>query len=146
MISTALGAENERKTNTMTFINQAHKEFYQENMQRCRYQDEYHKALIYCLGISNDTRRYVDNIYDFKTGCVKEKCLYEGWQTSGSQKVVRLAFNLYCNGMPSVYGKKKTEDKVQECQRYTVEDIFCCEYAPYFWEAVKLRYPEYCLK
>jgi hypothetical protein len=24
--------------------------------------------------------------------------------------------------------------------------IFCCEYAVYFWEAVKIRYPEYILK
>ena len=31
----------------------------------------YHKALCYCLGISDDTRRNVDSIYDFKTGCVK---------------------------------------------------------------------------
>ncbi|OAD87848.1 hypothetical protein HMPREF2738_02158 [Clostridiales bacterium KLE1615] len=34
-------------------------------------QDEYHKALCYCLGISNDTRRNINRIYDFKTSCVK---------------------------------------------------------------------------
>ena len=71
----------------------------------------YHKALCYCLGISDDTRRNVESIYDFKTGCVKTECLHEGWQTSGSMKVVRMAFNLYCNGTPSVDDYTKTEEQ-----------------------------------
>ena len=29
---------------------------------------------------------------------MKTECLREGWQTSGSAKIVRMAFNLYCNG------------------------------------------------
>ena len=58
----------------------------------------YHKALCYCLGISDDTRRNANRIYDFKTGCVKTECIHEGWQTSGSVKVVRMTFNLHCNG------------------------------------------------
>ena len=40
------------------------------------------------FGISDDTRRNINSIYDFKTGNVKTKCLHEGWQTSGSVKVV----------------------------------------------------------
>ena len=71
----------------------------------------YHKALCYCLGISVDTRRNINSIYDFKTGCVKTECLHEGWQTSGSMKVVRMAFNLYCNGTPSVDDYTKTEEQ-----------------------------------
>ena len=43
--------------------------------------------------MNEDTRRNVDRIYNFKTGCVKPECLHEGWQTSGSAKVVRMAFN-----------------------------------------------------
>ena len=35
------------------------------------------------------------------------------------------------------------EEQVNECRQYTVEDIFCCAYAPYFWQAVQIRYPEY---
>ena len=27
---------------------------------------------------------------------------------------------------------------------YSPEDLFCCEFAPYFMEGVKIRYPEYC--
>ena len=71
----------------------------------------YHKALCYCLGISVDTRRNINSIYDFKTGCVKTECLHEGWQTSGRMMVVQMAFNLYCNGTPSVDDYTKTEEQ-----------------------------------
>lgn len=142
MNSTALGAENTKKQE-IVFISEAHEKFYYEQLKRVHYQDEYHKALCYCLGISDDTRRNVDKIYDFKSGCVKTECLQEGWQTSGSRKVIRMAFNLYCNGTPSVNDYKDVEEQLNECNRYTVEDLFCCAYAPYFWQAIQIRYPEY---
>ena len=78
MKSTALGAEN------IIFISDAHEKFYYEKLQEVRYQDVYHKALCYCLGINGDTRKNADRIYNFKTGSVKTKCLHEGWQTSGT--------------------------------------------------------------
>ena len=27
---------------------------------------------------------------------------------------------------------------------FTPNDLFCCEFAPYFMEGIKIRYPEYC--
>lgn len=125
------------------FASKAHEDFYFQKLDEVRYQDAYHKALCYCLGISDDTRRNIDRIYDFKSGCVKPECLHEGWQTSGSVRVVRMAFNLYCNGTPSVYDYEDAEEQLDECRQYTVEDLFCCSYAPYFWQAIKIRYPEY---
>lgn len=98
MTNTATRAKKEKITRTVTFKNQAHEDFYQRYLPKCRYQDVYHKALVYCLGIDRDTREHVDRIYDFRTGNVKPECLHEGWQTSGSVKIVRMAFNLYCNG------------------------------------------------
>jgi hypothetical protein len=47
-------------------------------------------------------------------------------------------------GTPSVGDYEAEEDQLKECQYYTVEDLFCCGYARYFWEAIKIRYPEYC--
>ena len=35
-------------------------------------------ALCYCLGISDDTRRNIDRIYDFETGCIQPECLQAG--------------------------------------------------------------------
>ncbi len=127
----------------IVFISDAHQQFYCEKLKEVRNVDAYHKALVYCLGINNDTRIHINRIYDFKTGRVKAECLHQGWQTSESAKVVRMAFNLYCNSMPSVSDNDSVEEQIKECQRYTVEKLFCCGYAPYFWQAVQIRYPEY---
>ena len=141
--NTALGAKKEN-SRTITFKNKEHEAFYKENIQKCRYQDVYHKTLIYCLGIDRDTRDHIDRIYDFRSGNVIPECLHEGWLTSGSARVIRMAFNLYCNDTPSVYGIKKKDDQLRECKLYNVEELFCCGYARYFWEAIKVRYPDEC--
>ena len=49
--NTAKGA-GKKDTRTITFKNKEHRDFYKEYLQKCRYQDVYHKALIYCLGIT----------------------------------------------------------------------------------------------
>ena len=134
---------NKGNNHEIVFKDQEHEMFYMNVLPRCKQQDEYHKALVYCLGISRDTRQNIERIFDFEKGIVKVECLEEGWITSGSAKVVRMAFNLFCNGTPSAYALEGDE-KVKECQRYTVDELFCCGYAIYFWEAVKVRYPEYC--
>lgn len=131
--------------NEIIFKSKEHEKFYIEYLQKCRYQDVYHKALIYCIGIDRDTRTNVNEIYNFESGCVKTECLHQGWITSGSAKIIRMAFNLYCNNTPSAYDYEgNAEEQVKECKLYTVENLFCCGYAKYFWEAVKIRYPEYC--
>lgn len=137
MSITALGAES-----AIIFISDAHEQFYYEKLKEVRCQNVYHRAFVYCLGISDDTRRNIYRIYDFKSGCVKTECLPE-WQTNGSLKVVRMAFNLYCNSTPSVFDYDDAEEQVNECRLYTVEELFCCAYAPYFWRAVQIRYLEY---
>ena len=68
MNNTALGAEKARE---IIFISDAHEKFYYEKLKEVRYQDECHKALCYCLGISNETRKNVRHIYDFKTGNIE---------------------------------------------------------------------------
>ena len=142
MKNTALSAENNGKW-SIIFISEAHEKFYYEKLKEVREQDAYHKALCYCLGISPDTRRNINSIYDFETGDIKTECLREGWQTGSSMKVVRLAFNLYCNTTPSVDDYKEPEEQIYECMKYTVEDLFCCTYAPFFWQAIQIRYPDY---
>ena len=87
---------------------------------------------------------FVNKIYNFKTGCVKTECLQEGWQTSGSEKIVRIAFNLYTDGTPTTDEYKDTEAQITETRLYSISDIFCTGYARYFWEAIKIRYPDYC--
>ncbi len=145
MNNTALRAGAQSTNNThMVFANEEHKKFYYEKLKQARYQDCYHKALIYILGISEDTRNHFSQIYDMKSRCIKTECLHQGWQTRGSVRVVRLAFNLYTNGTPGVDDYESRNEQVSECREYSVNDIFCCGYAIYFWEGIKLRYPKYC--
>ena len=120
MTNTALRAENSN-SRTITFKSKEHEKFYEEYLEKCRHQDVYHKALVYCLGIDRDTRENVNKIYNFKTGCVKTECLQEGWQTSGSLRIVRMAFNLYCNGTPSVGDYEAVEDQ----RFFNISDTFC---------------------
>lgn len=140
-MSTVLEADTQ-----MIFADKEHERFYYEKLEQARYQDCYHKALIYILGISEDTRNHFSQIYDIKTGCIRPECLKEGWQTSGSVNVVRLAFNLYTDGVPSVDEYRRKDEQIDECSRYSVSDIFCCGYAMYFFEGIRLRYPEYCCR
>ncbi len=87
MNNTALRAGAQSANNThMVFANEEHEKFYYEKLEQARYQDCYHKALIYILGISEDTRNHFSQIYDIKSGYIKTECLHQGWQISGSLK------------------------------------------------------------
>ncbi len=69
MNNTALRAEAQSANSThMVFADKEHEEFYYEKLKQARYQDCYHKALIYILGISQDTRYHFSQIYDIKSG------------------------------------------------------------------------------
>ena len=140
MNGTAVEAKNTESRQKINFISKSHEKFFYEKLSQVRYQDEYHIALVYCLGLCADTRQHIDRIYDFKSGLVKPECLRDGWITSASARVVRMAFNLYCGGTPSV---KTAKRKIEECEQYSVDTLFCCCYAPFFWQAIQLRYPEY---
>ncbi len=68
-----------------------------------------------------------EKFYYEKLGQVR----YQGWQTSGSVRVVRLAFNLYTDRTPGVDEYKRKDEQVRECKafqrntlEYSVSDIF----------------------
>jgi len=115
------------------FRSAAHRDFFLEMMSKCRTNDSYHRAFFYVIGISAETRANINQMFDFKTDCIKPEGMHGGWQTSGTVRVCHLAFNLW-NG----YTEKDSKDS------YTPYDLFCCGYAPYFIEGIKIKYPEYC--
>ena len=102
----------------MIFKNGEHENFYYGMLKHMRFQDCYHRALVYVLGISGDTRRKFKRIYDVESGCVRTECLQEGWLTSGSGRIIRMAFNLYCNDTPSVHDYEDNEEQLKECRCY----------------------------
>ena len=126
------------------FINAEHHRFYSKTLQRFSDPAAPEKALCYCLGIHPAIREHVDYIYEFSTGRVTPECMHEEWVMSAEdpeaiRTVIRMAYNLY-GGTPSV---AESDDQLGECQKYTAKELFGCRYAPYFWEAIKIRYPEY---
>jgi hypothetical protein len=126
------------------FADYEHIDFFDNQLLKLN-PDCYLKALIYALGICPDTRRNFDSLYDTKNKSIVPETINSQWQTGGSLKVTRLAFQLFTDGTPSAFVNQSNPD-VDECIRYSVSDIFCCGYAPYFVEAIKLRYPEYMIK
>ncbi len=115
------------------FHSREHREFYFEMLAKCAVDDSYHRAFFYVTGIAPETRAHIDDLFSFSSDCIRPTALRSGWQTSGTMRICRLAFNLW-NG--------HTETK--ERAAYTPYELFCCGYAPYFVEGIRLRYPEYC--
>lgn len=115
------------------FRSMEHQDFFLENMMKCRVNDCYHRAFFYVMGIAGETRNNINQMFDFKNDCIVPEGMHGGWQTSGTVKVCHLAFNLWNNYVEE--GREKS---------FTPEDLFCCEFAPYFMEGIKVRYPEYC--
>ena len=59
------------------------------------------------------------------------------------EKAIKMAFNLFSGDTPSINNYGDSINQVKECKSYTVKDLFCSSYAPYFWQAIQIRYPEY---
>lgn len=115
------------------FRSEAHRDFFLEMMGKCKTNDSYHRAFFYVMGIAGETRANINQMFDFKHDCIEPEGMHGGWQTSGTVRVCHLAFNLW-NG----YTEKDNKDD------FTPYDLFCCEFAPYFMEGIKIKYPEYC--
>ena len=82
--------------------------------------------------MSEDARRNVKSIYDLETDFIKPECLQEGWQTSGSEKIVRIVFNLYTDGAPMTGEYNDTEEQIVKTRLYSVSDVFCTGDARYY--------------
>lgn len=120
----------------MKFADKEHKEFFEQQVIATHAQDDvYRKAMFYALGLTDTTRRHIEEIYDFKNRCPRFKIMCKAWQTSTSVQVIRLAFNLY-NGYD---GSGKSDPH----GGYAPYDLFACGLMEYMFEAIRVRYPEY---
>lgn len=129
----------------IVFSSKAHHDFYMEKVQQLN-ADDYLKALIYTVGICEDSRRNWNRFYDEKQRLINPDVIHDGWQTGTTVRLTRLAFNLFTDSEPTAvhYDEKgNSKEDFDECRLYSSSDIFCCEVAQYFVEAVKIRYPCY---
>ena len=117
----------------LRFASPEHRDFFLDMMSEARRNDCYHRAFFYVMGIAPETRANIRQMFDFKQDCIEPDGMHGGWQTSGAVKVCHLAFSRWSG------------DAEEGQERYfTPEELFCCEFAPYFMEGIKVRYPEYC--
>lgn len=128
----------------MEFIDNEHKKFFLNKWEEAKEKgkaDVYYKSLIYTLSICETTREHFNEIFDLFNGEVNINSIQKGWQTSTSLKVTRMALNLWNHSI--VYDSETDIENEQISSYYAPSEIFCCSYAPYFWEGIKIRYPEY---
>ena len=102
-------------------------------------------ALAYLLALNEDCYKHISDLYDFEEKIILVEGLDKAWQTHTSLKTARMAFNLY-NGYcydNKTYVGPDGQERDLPSEYYSPVHLFACSDAPYYWEAIKLRYPEY---
>ncbi len=81
----------------MIFKNREHELSYGEFKARAcvREDDKERQSLFYLLSLLEETRKNINDLYDFKGNSIKFQGLSKGWQTGGTRRITKLAFNLY---------------------------------------------------
>ena len=127
---------------TIKFQSERHEHDFRALLSKMKSKDCYHKAVAYLLTLDEVCNKHIADLFDFEKDVIKPFfLLYLPWQTGTSVKTTRLMFNLWSGVSIDL---DKSESVYEETRNYyTPEEIFCCGYAPYFFEAVKLRFPEY---
>lgn len=108
----------------LTFASAEHKRFYTEQLAKCRYNDCYHRALIYALGISEDIRNHFNQVYDILEDCIKPYFKNRAWVTGTDVRVLKLAFNLF-----------NDSNKCDVSSAFRFDD-----FSQYLLQAIALRY------
>lgn len=133
------------KEGSIKFSEKPHEDFYYRMMYEYDRKggtvDCYSQSLFYLLGLCRDTRDNFSTVFNMDERGIVVEGLYQGWQTGTSRKICQLAFNLW-NGFCYELSDDESENFVSKS--FSVDEIFCCEYAEYFFEAIRLRYPSYC--
>ena len=97
--------------------------------------DPYRTALAYLIALTDTTYKHRRELYDEQDEAIKPDAVNAAWQTGTSRRVTLLAFNLFTSGTAFCNDEKLYE--------LAPDNIFSCELAPYFSEALMLRHPDY---
>lgn len=131
-----------------TFADDTHWESFTSIINQMKQSDVYHLSVAYLLALDTVTRQHINDIFDFEEDCIRPDALEKPWQTGTSKKTTRLAFNLWngCYTDGQTYTDSEGYTRDLPSRHFAVDDIFCCDYAPYYWQALKIRFPESCGK
>ena len=69
------------------FRDTAHRDFFLENMMKCRVNDCYHRAFFYVMGIASETRANINQMFNFKEDCIEPEA---GRQAEQSRSAILL--------------------------------------------------------
>lgn len=119
----------------MQFRDDEHKAAYDDLMQRMTAEDwdTNRAAFAYLVTMDSVCHAHIHDLYDFEDGCIHSDALVAAWQTGTSMKTTRLAFNLFTDNTAWT----------DNPERLAPVELFSCEYAPYYWQAIQLRFPSY---
>lgn len=128
------------------FFDEKHWQNFTEIIGKMQKSDVYHISVAYLLALDTVTRNHVKDIFDFDEDCIKLEGLEKPWQTGTSRKTTRLAFNLWngCCSDGETYTDEEGYKRDLPSRHFAVDDIFSSEYAPFYWQALKIRFPESC--
>lgn len=122
----------------MKFRNQEHKDRCYALLGKMTSNDCYHQAAAYLMTLDDVLNKHISEIYDINQRTINSALIQAPWQTGTSKKTFRLLLNLW-NG---VYNDSRTL-RSESSKYYVPDEIFNSSYAPYYWEAIKLRFPWY---
>ena len=79
------------------FIDKEHEISFKEFVKRANVtnEDTERYSLFYLLALNPDTRKHIEDLYNFKDNCIHSTGLNHGWQTGSSTAITRLAYNLF---------------------------------------------------
>ena len=102
-------------------------------------------SLAYLLTMDAVLRYHIGALYDVKKDVIIFEGLNKPFQTSTSSKTTRLAFNLWSGSVydsdpPETYIDKNGQKKYVPSKYYAPDNIFNCTYAPYYFQAIKIRF------
>ena len=103
------------------------------------------KAVAYLLALEPLCFEHCRELYDFHEDNTIPEGLDKAWHTAASRRTTRLAFNLY-NGYFSdgeTYIGSDGFEEMLPSRFYTPYTFFGCEDAPYYVEALKIRFPKF---
>ena len=127
------------------FKDKDHELNYLSLFQEMKKQTSAHQAVAYLLALDPICFLHCRELYDFREGHTIPRGLDKGWHTGTSGRTTRLAFNLYnshCSDGETYIGSDSTENSLPSAY-YSPAYLFCCEYAKYYVEALKIRFPEW---
>ena len=129
----------------MIFQDKEHEKMFNQLCKEMPYLDNFHMSLAYLLTLDTVLRDHIGALYDVKKDVIIFEGLNKPFQTSTSSKTTRLAFNLwngsvYDSDPPETYIDKNGEKAYIPSKYYAPNNIFNCNYTPYYFEAIKIRY------